>query len=305
MRPLDKQNPAKGGFARIVAHKAPLCPHGEAAPACYNGAMIEADPRKSAQALLEWWSLAGVEVGEARALLRAVQSAPAAAAIKAAPLKRAPAAAPPPGHAAVEEARAAAGKANTLAELRAAIEAFEGCALKKTARTTVFSDGVEDAEVMLVGEAPGREEDEAGKPFVGPAGQLLDRMFQAIGLSRKTNLFIANVIFWRPPGNRPPTQGETAACLPFIRRAIELKRPKVLVCIGGFPAQALLAKDAGVMKLRSRRFTYEQAGGIPAQVMLHPAYLMRRPQEKRLAWNDLLLLEAWLEELGVKRGGRL
>jgi DNA polymerase len=207
----------------------------------------------------------------------------------------------------VEDARAAAASAQTLSELRAALEAFDGCTLKKTARNTVFSDGVENAEIMLVGEAPGKEEDEQGKPFVGRSGQWLARMFASIGFSRQTNLFISNVIFWRPPGNRPPTQGELAACLPFIRRAIELKAPKLLVFVGGVAGQTMLARDAGVMKLRNKRLTYSTPNGVNvnAMVMLHPAYLLRRPQEKRLAWADLLMLEAWAEELGVSRGERI
>lgn len=267
--------------------------------------MLAADPRAAAaQALLDWWALSGVDVADAKALLRAAPAAPQAAPAK--PTTKAAAPSTPAPAAGVEDARAAAASAKSLAELRTALEAFDGCSLKKTAHTTVFCDGVEDADVMLVGEAPGREEDELGKPFVGRSGQLMDRMFASIGLSRKTNLFISNVIFWRPPGNRPPTQGEIAACLPFIRRAIELKKPKLLIFIGGMSAQTLLAKEAGVMRLRNKRLSYAGPDGaaVNAMVMLHPAYLLRRPQEKRLAWTDLLLAESWLDELGVKRGDR-
>jgi DNA polymerase len=269
--------------------------------------MLDADPRSAAQALLDWWALSGVDVAEARSLLRAAPTAPPVRPASA-PIKRAtPGVAPPAAlPAGVEDARAAAAKASSLAELRAALDAFDGCPLRKTAHSTVFSDGVEDAEVMLVGEAPGRDEDEIGKPFVGRSGQLLDRMFGAIGLSRKTNLFISNVIFWRPPGNRPPTQGEIAACLPFIRRAIELKNPKLLIFIGGMAAQTLLAKEAGVMRLRNKRLSYDSPNGTKfnASVMLHPAYLLRRPQEKRLAWADLLHAETWADELGIARSPR-
>jgi DNA polymerase len=254
-----------------------------------------------------------VDVADARAALRAAAAAPRpqrdrdpSPAPSAGPERAAaPARSPSPSRA-VEDARTAAAGAQSIAALRAALESFDGCALKRTARTTVFSDGVEDAEVMLVGEAPGKDEDEQGKPFVGRSGQLMDRMFAAVGLSRKTNLFISNVIFWRPPGNRPPTQGETAACLPFIRRAIELKRPKLLVLIGGMAAQTLLQKEAGVMRLRTKRLAYraDEGPAVNAMVMLHPAYLLRRPQEKRLAWADLLMMEAWLDELGVARDRR-
>ncbi|MGE3867849.1 MAG: uracil-DNA glycosylase, partial [Hyphomonadaceae bacterium] len=264
-------------------------------------APVEPDRRRAAEALIAWWELSGVDATEARARLRAALAGaarPAQPAPQAPPPTRAPAvprvpsraapAAPHPADAA--DARTAASAAESLAALRAALEAYDGCPLKRTARNTVFADGVESAEVMLVGEAPGKEEDEQGKPFVGRSGQLLDRMFAAIGLSRESNLFLSNVIFWRPPGNRPPTQGETAACLPFIRRAIALKRPKMLVFVGGTAAQTMLARETGVMRLRGKRLVYTGEDGLAvnAMVMLHPAYLLRRPQEKRLAWADLL-----------------
>jgi uracil-DNA glycosylase len=268
--------------------------------------MVDADPRRrAAEALLDWWALTGVDLGDARALMRSAPSAspaPRPAAPRAAAPITTPAAA-----LSVEDARKAAASAKSLAELRAVLEAFDGCALKKTARATVFADGAEDAEIMLVGEAPGKDEDEAGKPFVGRSGQLLDRMFAAIGLSRSTNLFISNTIFWRPPGNRPPTQGEIAACLPFIRRMVELKRPKMLIMIGGVSAQTMLGRDTGITRLRGKRLAYKDGDSAPidAMAMLHPAYLLRRPQDKRMAWADLLALESWLEDLGVARGPRL
>lgn len=168
----------------------------------------------------------------------------------------------------------------------------------------MFSDGVEGAPVMVVGEAPGREEDAAGKPFVGRSGQLLDRMLASIGLSREANVFISNVIFWRPPGNRPPTQGEVAACVPFIERAVALARPKLLILSGGFAAQTLLKRDDGVMRLRGKRLTCALptlTEPLHAMVMLHPAYLLRRPQDKRLAWMDLLAFATWADELGIAR----
>lgn len=201
----------------------------------------------------------------------------------------------------VADARALAQAAATIAELRVAIEAFEGCALKKTARNTVFSDGVEGAPVLLIGEAPGKEEDEQGKPFVGRSGQLLDRMLAEIGLSRSNNTMISNTIFWRPPGNRDPTQGEIVACLPFVERLIALSRPKLLILTGKAAAHTVLRREDGVLKLRGRRLNYtaEATAPVNAMVMLHPAYLLRQPQQKRLAWADLLLAETWLTELGV------
>lgn len=219
------------------------------------------------------------------------------------PLQRTPARAAPRKRLSdpVADARSLAESAKTIAELRAAVEAFEGCALKKTARNTVFSDGLAGAPILLIGEAPGKDEDEQGRPFVGRSGQLLDRMLAEIGLSRSTNLLISNTIFWRPPGNRDPTQGEIVACLPFVERLIALSQPKLLILAGKAAAHTVLKREDGVLKLRGRRLSYA-AEGIPpvnAMVMLHPAYLLRQPQQKRLAWADLLLAETWLGELGV------
>ncbi len=260
------------------------------------------------RALMAWWREAGVDSAEAAAILEApmARSAPAAAAPAANAKPVRPRIAKPPPRAAAEDARAAAAAADSLPALRAALEAFDGCALKQTARQTVFSDGVEGAPVMVIGEAPGREEDAEGRPFVGRSGQLLDRMLASIGLSREANVFISNVIFWRPPGNRPPTQGEIAACVPFIERAVVLARPKLLILSGGFAAQTLLKRDDGVMRLRGKRLTCPLPAltdPLHAMVMLHPAYLLRRPQDKRLAWNDLLAFADWADELNVPRQG--
>lgn len=257
---------------------------------------------QAARALLAFWRAAGVDMDMAEAVFTA-PTAPGAAPAKPAPrrAKLAAARAPVEG---VAEARTAAEAASSVAELRAAVEAFEGCALKATARNTVFCDGALDAEVLLIGEAPGKEEDEQAKPFVGRSGQLLDRMLAAIGLNRKTNLLISNTIYWRPPGNRDPTQGEILACLPFMERLITLKRPKLLILTGKAAANTVLQRNEGVMRMRGRRLNYNReglAGPVNAMVMLHPAYLLRRPSEKRLAWSDLLLAEKWLEELGVGR----
>ncbi len=189
----------------------------------------------------------------------------------------------------------AAQAANTLDELRAALESFEGCNLRKTATQLVFSDGTPGARVMLVGEAPGRDEDIQGKPFVGRSGQLLDRMLAAIELDR-SSVYIANVVPWRPPGNRTPTPQETAACRPFISRQIELANPDFLICLGAPSAAELLGNKVGILKFRGQWKTYE-TGQRPIRAMatLHPAYLLRQPLQKRLAWRDLLALRAALD----------
>ena len=193
--------------------------------------------------------------------------------------------------AAAMEARTAAGRAASLDELRAILDRFEGCALKSTAKQLVFADGNPKGRVMFVGEAPGREEDLEGLPFVGRSGQLLDRMMAAIGLDR-TGAYIANVIPWRPPGNRTPTPQETAICLPFIRRQIELADPDVLVCLGNPSAQTLLGVKDGIMKTRGRWFAYHTGTReIRAIATFHPAYLLRQPLQKRLAWRDFLAIK--------------
>jgi uracil-DNA glycosylase len=195
-------------------------------------------------------------------------------------------------------AREIATGCGSVAELERALAAFDGCALKETALNLCFADGNPAAEVMLIGEAPGAEEDRKGKPFVGPSGQLLDRMLATIGLDR-TSVYITNVIYWRPPGNRSPTPAEIAACQPFLERTIELVRPKLLVFVGGIAARGLLGVKEGVTKLRGRRLLYPLADGttIPALVMFHPAYLLRQPAQKRLAWRDLLTIRKILEDL--------
>jgi uracil-DNA glycosylase len=183
---------------------------------------------------------------------------------------------------------AAAGAANSLAELKAAMEAFEGCALKRTATNTVFADGVVEGRVMLIGEAPGRDEDRIGKPFVGRAGQLLDKMLASIGLDRQKNAYITNVINWRPPDNRDPSPEEAAACLPFLRRHIELARPKVIILLGAVAARHVVGVSDGIMKLRGRWMEYRVGDEmVPLMPTLHPAYLLRQPAHKKLAWRDL------------------
>jgi uracil-DNA glycosylase len=196
------------------------------------------------------------------------------------------------GEESVALARSEAGKAATLAELEAAIRAFDGCPLKRTAMNTVFADGNPKARVMLVGEAPGEDEDRQGLPFVGVSGKLLDRMLNAVGLDR-TSVYISNILPWRPPGNRSPTPGEMATCLPFIRRHIALVAPEILVFLGGTAAKTLLNTTQGVTRLRGRWIDCPLDGEgkiIPALPMLHPAYLLRNPASKKEAWRDMLLL---------------
>ena len=219
------------------------------------------------------------------------------------PLPEAPAiattAALRPGPAGSSEALAAA--CETLDDIAAALDGFEACALRKTAIRLCLSDGNPRARVMLVGEAPGRDEDIEGKPFVGRSGQLLDRMLGAIGLSRhsaerETSVFITNTVFWRPPGNRTPTEAETALCMPFLRRMIELLDADFIVCLGGTPAQRLTGRSDGILKLRGKWHDYSVNGRncrlLPA---LHPAYLLRQPNQKRLAWRDMLSLHNGLQ----------
>jgi uracil-DNA glycosylase family 4 len=203
------------------------------------------------------------------------------------------AAAAPPQESASASANALAAAATTLDELRAAVGRFEECALKRTATNTVFADGNPKAPLMFVGEAPGADEDLRGLPFVGKAGQLLDRMLAAIGLNRE-HAYITNILFWRPPGNRQPTSGEIAACLPFVERHIELVSPEVLVLLGGTAAKTLLARSEGIMRLRGRWFDYSTPGlarPVPALATFHPAYLLRSPGQKRQAWQDFLAVK--------------
>lgn len=195
------------------------------------------------------------------------------------------------------DAAALAAQCATLADIEQALMRFDACALKKTATNLCFADGNPHAHVMLIGEAPGRDEDIQGKPFVGRSGQLLDRMLQAIGLARHSespedSVYISNVIFWRPPGNRTPTDQETLMCLPFLKRAIEIKQPRFIVCLGATPTQRLIGKSEGILKLRGRWFDF---GGIPLLATLHPAYLLRQPAQKRLAWRDFLSLQQKLK----------
>jgi uracil-DNA glycosylase len=205
-----------------------------------------------------------------------------------------------------QSAAEAAAAAQTLEELREQLLSFEGCGLKATATQLVFADGNPNAEIMIVGEAPGADEDRQGRPFVGRAGQLLDKMLATIGLDRR-HVYIANVVPWRPPGNRTPTPLETSACLPFMRRQIELVHPKILVCLGAAATQTLLGVKEGIMRIRGRWYEYDMAGKkIPAIVMLHPAYLLRQPSHKKFAWQDLRELAKMMEKISgeIAPGGK-
>jgi uracil-DNA glycosylase len=198
------------------------------------------------------------------------------------------------------EARAQAKAATSLDALVETIRAFQGSPLKATCEQAVVYDGVAGASLMVIGEGPGAEEDRRGLPFVGKAGQLLDKMLAAIGRSRTENAFITNVNYWRPPGNRNPELDEVAVCRPFVDRMIELVQPKLIITAGGVPSVSLLDSKDGIMKLRGNEYAYATPDGFKTIIVpiLHPAYLLRRPQDKSRAWRDLMLVEKRLSELG-------
>ena len=262
---------------------------------------------RSARDLLDFYAEAGVDapVGEEPVNRFAAVEAPAPATrtvrdVVPSPHREAngPAAALVPQ--ALDEAaiaaRAGAKSAKTLDELRGILEKFDGCALKTTATQLVFADGNPSARLMFVGEAPGRDEDIEGLPFVGRSGKLLDRMLAAIGLDR-TSVYTANIVPWRPPGNRTPTPQESQICLPFILRQIELADPDILVCLGGPSAQALLGIKDGITKTRGRWFTFETGQReIRAMPTFHPAFLLRSPLQKRFAWRDFLAIKKALDQ---------
>ncbi len=207
----------------------------------------------------------------------------------------------------VAAAEQAARGADSLEALYAAIRAFDGCDLKLTAKHTVISRGAPQGQVMLIGEAPGRDEDLQGQPFVGAAGQLLDGMLRAAGFDPAQDVYITNVLFWRPPGNRTPHQSELQVCLPFAERHIELAAPRYLIFLGGTAAKTLLAEARGITRLRGQWFAYQQAGlpaPLPAMPMFHPAYLLRQPAQKRLAWRDLLAFREVVEQAADPLHGR-
>jgi DNA polymerase len=264
------------------------------------------DPTKAARELLGFYLESGVdalvdeapvdrfadEIPPPAPAPRVERTAPSAprmqAASQAAPLVGTAPAAP---DAAIMSARAAAKSAGSLEELRNILKGFEGCALRGTAKQMVFADGNPQARVMLVGEAPGRDEDIEGLPFVGRSGKLLDLMLAAVGLDR-TSVYIANIVPWRPPGNRTPTPQESQICLPFVLRQIELANPDILVCLGGPSAQTLLGLRDGITKTRGRWFPFQNgAREIKALPTFHPAFLLRSPLQKRYAWKDFLAIK--------------
>ena len=198
-------------------------------------------------------------------------------------------------------ARALAASCRTLEELKNALLNFDGCALKRDAKNTVFADGTPLGRIMLIGEAPGRDEDEQGLPFVGRAGKLLDRMLGAINLDR-TKVYITNVLNWRPPQNRDPSPEEAATCLPFLHRHIELADPQLIVLLGAVSVRHVLGLTEGIMRVRGRWEFYQSVHlgrTIPVMPTLHPAFLLRQPAAKRLAWRDLLAISEKLRELGL------
>jgi DNA polymerase len=194
-----------------------------------------------------------------------------------------------------------AGAASSIEALNNALHNYSGCALKKTATNLVFGDGNPKAKIVLIGEGPGPEEDRQGLPFVGPGGQLLDKMLASIGLDR-TQVFLSNIVFWRPPGNRTPTAQETSLCMPFVERLMELIDPEVLITLGGLAAKSMLAETAGVGRLRGKWYTYSTpklSRPIQATALFHPSYLLSSPAHKREAWQDLLMIRDKLESLGL------
>jgi uracil-DNA glycosylase len=254
------------------------------------------DPPPTVRQLLAFYLEAGVDCAlNEEPVNRLADSDPAPApppvqvvkAISAAPVSVPRPEPPPLAEAAIASAREAARTAPSLDQLRELMEKFDGCALKSTATQLVFADGNPKARVMLVGEAPGRDEDIEGLPFVGRSGKLLDRMIAAIGLDR-TKVYIANVIPWRPPGNRTPTPQETQICLPFIQRQIELVDPDILVTLGNPSTQTPLGTHEGIMRTRGKWLDYETGTRVIRAIpTFHPAYLLRSPAYKRLSWLDL------------------
>jgi len=249
--------------------------------------------------LLRWYVAMGADEAIAERPIDRLAPAAAARAQPPAPATLRPAiAAATPGSAATG-ARQLAAAATSLAELEAAVRAFDGCALKRTATNTVFADGASGAALMVIGEAPGADEDRLGRPFVGRSGQLLDRMLAAIGYDRRQNAYITNVLFWRPPGNRKPTIDEVAACVPFVRRHIALLQPKVVMLCGGTATSALLGRAEGITRLRGRWFELDIEGldrRIASIATYHPSFLLRAPGRKGEVWRDLLALQSKLKD---------
>ncbi|MEO0466527.1 MAG: uracil-DNA glycosylase [Pseudomonadota bacterium] len=262
--------------------------------------MPEPSPDLALTALTDWWGEMGVaadsDVMKAYARAQTVEKASSPKASVPLPRK-----AQDP-EAAAADAKSVAAACTTMEELVKAITAFEGCPLKAGCQTTVVFDGAVGADIMVIGEGPGAEEDRTGKPFVGKAGQLLDRMLAAINLSREANTLITNVNYWRPPNNRNPEADELKVCRPFVDRMIEITAPKFIIAAGAVPAKALLGVSTGIMKLRGTEHEFNTPGGAEGRLfpILHPAFLLRRPQEKSRAWRDLQMIERRMGEFGIK-----
>lgn len=207
----------------------------------------------------------------------------------------------PPSEA-IASARALADACTTRVELEEAVRNFTGCAIKKTANKTVFSDGNPQARVMIIGEAPGAQEDQRGIPFCGPSGALLDKMLASIGLTREANAYITNTLFWRPPGNRAPSMEELAICEPFVEKHIALINPGLIILAGGIASSAVLKRSEGVTRMRGKFYEYTNGylkTPVTASVFFHPSYLLRSPAQKRLAWSDLLATRDFLSSKGL------
>jgi uracil-DNA glycosylase len=270
---------------------------------------MEGEAREQLAALLRWYAAIGVDEAISAEPLDRFAAAPRLTPAplrpdSARPPRPAPIVTPPPapisGHPELANARKLAEAATSLADLEATVAAFEGCALRKTATHTVFADGTPHAPVMVIGEAPGADEDRLGRPFVGRSGQLLDRMLGAIGLERQRDVYITNILFWRPPGNRKPTEAEIALCLPFVWRHIALGMPRCVMLCGGTATSALLGRSEGITKLRGRWFDLAVPGldhPVPALTTYHPSFLLRTPARKSESWHDFLELQSKLDGL--------
>jgi DNA polymerase len=283
---------------------------GGTAPA-WLAAWAVADPHAIGQSLADYWEGVGIPVERLTPdKAQPEKAAPTRAGANGnAPADRTKVAASvglPATETPLAMAQRLANSAQDLPALKATLAAYTGLAVHRTARQMVFADGHSDAEIMVIGEAPGADEDEIGKPFVGASGQLLDKMFAAIGLSRTTNLYITNIVNWRPPGNRSPDEGELMLSRPFIDRHILLKSPKLVLLVGAVSAQALLGTTTGITKLAGQPQTLKTGlGDLPCFALLHPAYLLRRPQEKAAAWTHLKRLAGVIDQMGLPRGPSL
>jgi DNA polymerase len=238
------------------------------------------DHKKLADAA-KWYQLMDIEYGVPSALATPVET----------PCNQ--------GHDTLATARKLADSANSLEELRAALATPNLCILSNTALNLVFADGTPEAKIMLIGEAPGANEDEQGIPFCGVSGQLLDNMIASIGLSRRKNCYITNTIFWRPPDNRQPSNQEIEICRPFVEKHIALIGPKLIVLVGSVACTALLGKNQQIANMRSIPTTYSNPyiKDVPVIAIFHPAYLIRQPLKKKTAWFDMLALKKFIDEL--------